>query len=72
MNNEMHNALWSVANAVNSLDELEFHLHIPSLSDQENTDRLLSNCGNKTSEIWASLMKLKELLYSEINISNKI
>lgn len=72
MTQDLHDAIWSLTDAINDLSELESRLYDSSLSDYENEERLLFNCGNKPSKIWDALMELKKLLYSEVNITDRI
>lgn len=69
---EIHDAIWSVTNAINNLQELEAHLYNSSLSIAENEELLLQQCSDKPSKIWEALITLKGLLYKEININEKL
>lgn len=69
---EIQDAIWSVNNAVNMLRQYEAHNYDLELSSEENHDLLLQNCADIPRQIWIALIHLKDLLYKEINITNKI
>ncbi|EHR8809739.1 TPA: hypothetical protein LZQ72_004771, partial [Escherichia coli] len=72
MTPQIHDAIWAVTNAINDFEELGARFYDSSLSKQENDEILLKNCSGKPTEIWEALMKLKGLLYSEVNIADKL
>lgn len=72
MTPQMHDVIWTVTNAINDFEELATRFYDSSLSKQENDEVLLRNCSDKPTEIWKALMKLKDLLYGEINIADKL
>ncbi|WP_224688692.1 hypothetical protein [Escherichia fergusonii] len=72
MTPQIHDAIWIITDAINDLEELTARLYDPSLTSEENEEIILHNCGNKPSKIWSALMKLKELLYSEIKLADKL
>ena len=72
MTPQIHDAICAVTNAINDFEELGARFYDSSLSKQENDEILLKNCSGKPTEIWEALMKLKGLLYSEVNIADKL
>ncbi|HFG3705957.1 TPA: hypothetical protein ACGGM7_000292 [Escherichia coli] len=71
LNDDIKGLIWSLTSSIVELETLEGQHYNAQISDFENEELFIFNCGDAPSKVWTDLINLRNRLYDEINIINQ-